>query len=317
MFKRNKQSTADLAAQLQTLSGTQKFEKDPTEWVLTSDKAGNGAATIRFLPAKGENGELIPFVKIYNHSFKDPSTGKWYIENCTTTIGGAYDDCPVCSTNGALFKAGQDGDEAAKKLSSARSRKLSYWANIVVIKDEANPEAVGKVFKYRFGKKIFEKIQAALSPTIDEIEPIVVTDVFEGANFYLKVKQVAGFANYDDSVFGPVSELFKGDEEKLEAVWNAMHPLKTITDEKQFKSKEDQFKSYARATGATATRRETSAEREVREAQAENPTRVHKEPEKVDLTEDIPFDTPVTGGKEDGVSGDVADDLDAFLASLD
>lgn len=316
MFKRNKQSTADLAAQLATLSGTQKFEKDPAEWVITTDKAGNGAATIRFLPAKGENGEMVPFVKIYNHSFKDPSTGKWYIENCTTTIGGSYDDCPVCSTNGALFKAGQDGDEAAKKLASARARKLSYWANIVVIKDEANPAAVGKVFKYRFGKKIFEKIQGALSPTIDEMEPVIVTDVYDGANFYLKVKQVAGFANYDDSVFGPVSELFKGDEDKLAEVWNAMHPLKDIVAEKQFKSKEDQFKSYARATGANATRRETTAEREVREAQAEQPTRQHQNPApSVVQTDDIPFDDSTT--KADATSGNIADELDDFLNSLD
>jgi hypothetical protein len=316
MFTRNKQSTADLAAQLATLSGTQKFEKDPTEWVLTSDKAGNGAATIRFLPAKGENGELVPFVKIYNHSFKDPVTNKWYIENCATTIGGSYDDCPVCSTNGALFESGKAGNKADADLASKRSRKLSYWANIVVIKDEANPEAVGKVFKYRFGKKIFEKIQAAAAPTIEEIQPIVVTDVFDGANFYLKVKQVSGFANYDDSVFGPVSELFGGDEAKLEAVWKGMHPLKPITDEKQFKSKEDLEKSYARATGATAARKPTAMEREVAEAQAQNPTRVHKEPAKtVVQTDDIPFDEPT--GKAGGAEPDVADDLDAFLASLD
>ena len=309
MFKRNKQSTADLAAQLQQLSGTQKFEKDASEWQITTDKAGNGAATIRFLPAKGEDGELVPFVKIYNHSFKDPTTNKWYIENCSTTIGGAYDDCPVCSTNGALFESGKAGNKADADLASKRSRKLSYWANIVVIKDEANPEAVGKVFKYRFGKKIFEKIQAAIAPTIDEIEPIIVTDVFEGANFYLKVKQVSGFANYDDSVFGPVSELFKGDETKLAEVWDAMHPLKDIVAEKNFKSKEDQFKSYARATGATAARRETTDEREVREAKSENPTRFHKEPEKSTAqTEDIPFDEPNTN---------VASELDDFLASLD
>lgn len=312
MFTRNKQSTADLAAQLATLSGTQKFEKDPTEWVITSDKAGNGAATIRFLPAKGENGELIPFVKIYTHSFQDPVTKKWYIENCATTIGGAYDDCPVCSSNNALYESGKAGNKADADLASKRARKLSYWANIVVIKDEANPEAVGKVFKYRFGKKIFEKIQTALSPTIDELSPIDVTDVFEGANFYLKVKKVSNFPNYDDSAFGPVSELFGGDEAKLKAVWEGMHPLKPITDAKQFKSKEDLFKSYARATGATATRRETPAEREVREAQAESPTRVHKEPAKeVVQTDDIPFDEPKAP------DADVADDLDAFLASLD
>lgn len=315
MFQRNKQSTADLAAQLQSLSGTQKFEKDPSEWTLTVDKAGNGSATIRFLPAKGENGEMTPFVVMKSHSFKDPDTGKWYIENCPTTIGGAYDDCPVCRNNGPIFEAGKT-DKAKKDLASARARKVSYWANIVVIKDDANPEAVGKVFKYRFGKKIFEKIQTALTPAIEELAPLVVTDVFEGANFYLKAKKVSGYANYDDSVFGPKCELFGGDEAKLEAVWNAMHPLKPITAEKEFKSVADLEKSYARATGAQATRKPTAMEREVQEAQTSNPTRVHQEPVNQPQTDDIPFDTdePVKGG----VSGDDAgDDLDAFLASLD
>lgn len=311
MFKRNKQSTAELAAQLQQLSGTQKYEKDPAEWQVTTDKAGNGSATIRFLPPKGENGEVLPFVKMFNHSFKDPATGKWYIENCSTTIGGSYDDCPVCSTNGALYKAGEAGDEAAKKLASARSRKLSYWANIVVIKDEANPEAVGKVFKYRFGKKIFEKIQNALVPTIEEMQPLDVTDVFDGANFYIKVKKVAGFPNYDDSVFGPTSELFGGDEAKLEVVFNAMHSLNDIVAEKQFKSKEEQEKQYARATGGSAARRETLAEREVREARDETPTRVHQNPApEVEQTDDIPFET---GSASSGVD---VDELDDFLKSL-
>lgn len=311
MFKRNTGNTAALAQQLQSLSGSQKFEKDPAEWTLTTDKAGNGSATIRFLPAKGENGEVVPFVKMYNHSFKDEATGKWYIENCPTTIGKAYDDCPVCRGNNALFEAGKAGNKAAAEKASKRARKLSYWANIVVIKDENNPEAQGKVFKYRFGKKIFEKIMAAADSKIEEIPSIDVTDVFEGANFYLKVKQVSGFANYDDSTFGPSSELFKGDEKELKRVWDEMHALSKIAAEDKFKSTEDLQKSYDRATGATASRRETAMEREVREAREEQPTRVHQEPAVSNQSDDIPFDDVPAAE-----SGSAEDDIDAFLASL-
>lgn len=312
MFKRNPKSATQLAEQLQQLSGSQKFEKDPAEWTITTDKAGNGSATIRFLPAKGENGEVVPFVKVYNHSFKDPATGKWYIENCPTTLGRPYDDCPVCRSNGPLYEAGKNGDKASADLASKRSRKLSYWANIVVIKDENNPEAQGKVFKYRFGKKIFEKIQAMADSKIEEIPSMDVTDVFEGANFYLKVKQVSGFANYDDSTFGPQSELFKGDEDKLKAVWDGMHSLKEITADKHFKATTDLEKSYARATGATAARKPTAMEREVAEAQREAPTRVHQQPAVEPETDDIPFDD-----KPSEKNGAVEDDIDAFLSSLE
>lgn len=312
MFKRNTKTTADLAAQLQQLSGTQKFEKDPNEWTITTDKAGNGQAVIRFLSNKEEHGDTVPFVKIFAHSFQDPKSGKWYIENCPTTIGGAYDDCPVCRTNGPLFEAGKT-DKATADLASKRSRKLSYWANIVVLKDDANPEAVGKVFKFRFGKKIFEKIQAAATPAMDEIKPVDVTDVFDGASFLLKVKKVSGFPNYDDSMFAPTSELFGGDEDKLAKVWDTMHVLNKVVAPDQFKSTADLDKSYNRATGGSATRRETAMEQEVREAQTSNPTRVHSEPAGQSQTDDIPFDQTATGG----ASGeDAGDDLDEFLKSL-
>lgn len=316
MFKRNQKSAAQLQEQLKELSGSQKFEKDPTEWTMTVDKAGNGSAVIRFLPATGEGEEVIPFVKMYSHSFKDPKTNKWYIENCPTTIGKPYDDCPVCSGNSALFEAGKT-DKAIKDIASSRSRKLSYWANIVVVKDEANPEAVGGVFKYRFGKKIFEKIEAALNPDLDEESPILVTDVYEGANFLLKAKKVSGFQNYDDSRFvSQTSELFDGDEEKLNKAWASMHPLKPIVAEKQFKSKAELDKSYARATGGTAARKETTGEREVREAREESPTKTYENPKSSVVEDDsLPFDTDVKTGNE-SVSDDM-DDIQSFLDGLE
>lgn len=316
MFKRNQKSAAQLQEQLKELSGSQKFEKDPTEWTMTVDKAGNGSAVIRFLPATGEGEEVIPFVKMYSHSFKEPKTNKWYIENCPTTIGKPYDDCPVCSGNSALFEAGKT-DKAIKDYASSRSRKLSYWANIVVIKDEANPEAVGGTFKYRFGKKIFEKIEAALNPDLEEESPILVTDVYEGANFHLKAKKVSGFQNYDDSKFvSQTSELFGGDEEKLNKAWAAMHPLKPIVAEKQFKSKAELDKSYARATGGTAARKETTGEREVREAREETPTKVYENPKNAVVEDDsLPFDTDVKSGN--GSASDDIDDIQSFLDGLD
>jgi hypothetical protein len=316
MFKRNQKSAAQLQEQLKELSGSQKFEKDPTEWTMTVDKAGNGSAVIRFLPATGEGEEVIPFVKMFSHSFKEPKTNKWYIENCPTTIGKPYDDCPVCSGNSALFEAGKT-DKAIKDYASSRSRKLSYWANIVVIKDEANPEAVGGTFKYRFGKKIFEKIEAALNPDLEEESPILVTDVYEGANFHLKAKKVSGFQNYDDSKFvSQTSELFGGDEEKLNKAWAAMHPLKPIVAEKQFKSKAELDKSYARATGGTAARKETTGEREVREAREETPTKVYENPKNAVVEDDsLPFDTDAKAGN--GSARDDIDDIQSFLDGLD
>jgi hypothetical protein len=303
MFKRNPNTAVNLAQQLQSMSGGKGYEKDLTEWSLTTDKAGNGVAIIRFLPAKGENGEVVPFIKVYSHRFKDEATGKWFIDNCPTTIG--RDDCPVCAANSEMWNS---GSEEKKDKARGRKRKISYWANIVVIKDDANPEAVGKTFKYRFGQKIFEKIMAAASPEMDEETPIDVTDVFDGANFFLKCKQVGGFANFDDSKFGSPSVLFNGDEDKLKAVWDGMHPLQKIIAADQFKSADELSKNFARVTGANA-RRETSGEREVREARQENPTRVHEEPAGAVQTDDIPFD--VTPGSN------VGDEIDDFLKSLE
>lgn len=320
MFKRNPNSAAKLQEQLKELGGSQKFEKNPNEWQPTTDKAGNGEATIRFLPAKGENGEIVPFVKVYNHSFKDPVTNKWYIENCPTTNGAGYDDCPVCRGNNALFEAGKAGDTAAKELASKRSRKLSYYANVVVLKDEANPAAQGKVFVFRFGKKIFEKIQAAADSKIEEIPSMDVTDVFEGANFYIRIKQVSGFANYDDSTFGPASELFKGDETKLKEVWDGMHKLQDYVAPDKFKPLPKLEEQYARATGATASRKESAVEREVREAREDNTTRIHenKEDESDSIfAEDTPAPTPAKKAEPVAAQGDAEDDIDAFLASLD
>lgn len=240
-FKRR--SPTDLANKLQDMTNRQDFS-DAAEWKLSTDKLGNGSAVIRFLPPKEEDG--VPFVKIYAHGFKEK--GKWFIENCPTTIGEQA--CPVCSANSELWNS---GIESNKDLARQRKRKLSYWANIVVIKDEAKPDNEGKVFKYRFGSKILEKIAAASESDPDlGTEGFDPTCVFEGANFLLKAKRVSNFPNYDDSKFGKQSELFDGDEDKLGAVYDELHDLSAIVAPKEFKTETELKAKLAQVLGAAS-----------------------------------------------------------------
>lgn len=238
MFKRK--SPAKLQEKLEQMT-TKKSYDNADEWKLSTDKLGNGSAVIRFLPAKGEDD--LPFVKIFTHGFKE--NGNWFIEACPSTIDLP---CPCCAANGELWKTeNEDNQNIARK----RKRTLSYWANIVVLKDEANPDNEGKVFKYRFGKKILDKItQAAQADEDLGVAGMDVTCVFEGAPFSLKAKKVSGFPNYDDSKFGASSELYNGDETKLGEVWEAMHDLSAIIAPSAFKSEADLKKRFLQVTGA-------------------------------------------------------------------
>ena len=254
MFKKKSktESTAFLA-KLDAIAGKKNnFEADPNEWTVTKDPAGNGSAMFRFLPAKDEGDEDVPFVRIYNHGYKH--NGQWYIENCPTTIN---EKCPQCEANSELW---QSGLESNKKLASDRKRKLSYWANIIILQDKANPETEGKVFKFRFGDKIMKKIVAMGNPEFDGEKPIDVTDVFEGANFMLKVEKISGQANYDKSKFGSISELYDGDEEKLKAVFNSMHALKPIASTDKFKSYKDLEAKVKKVLGGSAPIRPATVE---------------------------------------------------------
>lgn len=235
IFKRKDPS--QLQQQLATFSAKGKgFESDGTEWKLAQDKSGNGAAVIRFLPAASD--EATTFVKLVNHGFA--MNGKWYIENCTSTHGD-YDSCPACQ-----WLKDQNWDyknEADKKAmyASGVTRKTSFWANILVIKDPANPENEGKVFKMRFGKKIMDKVQAEVdvNPDLGEI-PCDVTCPFDGKNFVMKVKKVSGNNNFDDSSFQKQSEIENINDEAYQAkLMSEMHDIMSLVAKDKFKSKEE------------------------------------------------------------------------------
>ena len=218
---------------------------DDRLWKLDVDKSGNGYAVIRFLPAP--DGEDLPFVKLYSHAFQGP--GGWYIENSLTTLGGKD---PVSVHNTLLWNNGTDqGKETARK----QKRKLTYISNIYVVKDPANPENEGKVFLYKYGKKIFDKLTAAMQPEFEDEEAIDPFDFWQGANFKLKAKNVAGYRNYDSSEFAAVCPLLK-DDEAMEGLWKKQYSLAELVAADQFKSYEDLKKRLDYVLGNKSTVRQ-------------------------------------------------------------
>ena len=201
---------------------------DERFWKPEVDASGNGYAVIRFLPAP--EGQTVPWAKVYSHAFQGP--GGWYIENSLTTIN---EKDPVGEVNRGLWNTGDDAD---KDTARRQKRKLSYYSNILVVKDPKHPENEGKTFLYKYGKKIHDKILAAMQPEFQDETPVNVFDFWEGANFKLKIKKVAGFWNYDSSEFDSISAL-SSDDTELEAIWNKEHSLEAFTSKDQFKTYEE------------------------------------------------------------------------------
>jgi len=267
-------SFANLKKQSKLGSLTQKLVKevekmnntggqgDDRLWKLECDKSGNGYAVIRFLPAP--NGEDLPFVKLYSHAFQGP--GGWYIENSLTTLGQKD---PVSEHNTLLWNNGTDaGKDAARK----QKRKLTYISNIYVVKDPANPENEGKTFLYKYGKKIFDKLTAAMQPEFEDEEAIDPFDFWQGANFKLKAKNVAGYRNYDSSEFAAVSPLLK-DDEALEAIWEKEYSLEEHVAADQFKSYDELKTRLGYVLGNKQVRNDAeTVEQEFEEVKASSPT---------------------------------------------
>jgi len=223
-MKKNRMANLEsLSKQVEKLAEKPSYE-DERIWKLERDKSGNGYAVIRFLPAAKD--EDVPWIRVWTHGFKGP--GGWYIENSLTTLGK---DDPVSKANTALWNSGIDSD---KNIARERRRKLNYYSNIYVVEDSMNPENEGKVFLFRYGKKIFEKITGVMNPEFQDETPLNPFDFWEGANFKIKMRQVDGFPNYDKSEFTDPCPLDK-DEKKMEEVWGQQHSLNDIIAEKNFK----------------------------------------------------------------------------------
>ena len=216
---------------------------DERLWKPELDKSGTGSAVIRFLPAV--DGEELPWTKLWKHAFQGP-TGKWYIENSLTTLNQKD---PVSEHNTQLWNTGLESD---KETARKQKRKLEYYSNIYVVNDPKHPENNGKVFLFRYGKKIFDKIMAAMQPEFEDETPINPFDFWEGANFKLKIRKVDGYWNYDKSEFDSVSALLD-DDAKLDATWKTQYPLADFHAPSNFKSYEELKKRLDDVLSGTVT----------------------------------------------------------------
>jgi len=242
-LKRSSKSAYDkIVAETNKLqSGNQSGGADTRFWQPEVDKAGNGYAVIRFLPSP--KGEDLPWVRLFSHGFQGP--GGWYIENSLTTLN---EKDPVGEYNSMLWNR---GDEAGKEQARKQKRKLNYIANIYVVKDPAHPENDGTVRLYKFGKKIFDKINDMMSPEFEDEDPINPFDFWEGANFKMKIRNVEGYRNYDKSEFDSVSALSEDDDE-LEKIWSSQYSLQEFVDPKNFKTFAELQTRLNRVLGTTA-----------------------------------------------------------------
>ena len=278
--------TAKLVSQVEKMNKGSNGVDDRL-WKPEVDKAGNGYAVVRFLPAP--DGEDLPWAKLYTHAFQGP--GGWFIENSLTTLGQKD---PVSEYNSQLWNTGVDSD---KEVARKQKRKLSYYSNVYVVKDPSNPANEGKVFLFRYGKKIFDKITAAMQPEFEDETPINPFDFWQGANFKIKIKKVAGYWNYDSSEFSAPEALLGGDDDALEALWKQEYSLAEIVAPDQFKSYEDLKKRLDYVLGISGTPKRQDPEVMDEEVTYEPPAR-----EPVAVAADAPSSVNTDDDEEDALS---------------
>ena len=249
---------------------------DERLWKPELDKSGNGYSVIRFLPSP--EGEDLPWAKVWNHAFQGP-TGQWYIENSLTTIGQKD---PVSEYNSKLWNSGIESD---KEIARKQKRKLQYFSNILVVSDPKHPENEGKVFLFRYGKKIFDKIMEAMQPAFPDDTPINPFDFWEGADFKLKIRKVDGFWNYDKSEFSAPSPI-ADDESKIESIWKSQYSLAELTSSSNFKSYDELSTRFHAVISGTTTVGNVSEE-------------MDDEPVATPVVDTKPVESPVTSKEEE------------------
>lgn len=268
----SKSSLEKLTQELGKLAPGATDSKDSRFWYPNVDKAGNGYSVIRFLPPAAN--EEVPFVRIFEHAFKGP-TGLWYFENSLTTIG---QNDPVGEMNSVLWNTSDDDNSPGRKQARDQKRKLCFIANIYVIQDSINPENNGKVFLFKFGKKIFDKLNEAMNPQFADEKPLNPFDFWAGADFKLKIRNVEGYRNYDKSEFATPTPMADDDSE-LEAIWNQEHSLKTFIDPSNFKNYDELKRKLDKVLGLDgASKLNQARTRQPKETDEELPERVASTP---------------------------------------
>ena len=264
------------AVRVENAPQEKKSYVDNRLWKPELDQSGNGYAVIRFLPSP--EGEDLPWAKLWNHAFQGP-TGQWYIENSLTTIGQKD---PVSEYNSKLWNSGVESD---KEIARKQKRKLQYFSNILVVSDPKRQENEGKVFLFRYGKKIFDKIMEAMQPAFPDDTPINPFDFWEGADFKLKIRKVDGFWNYDKSEFAAASPI-ADDESKIETIWKSQYSLAEKLDASNFKSYDELSTRFHAVISGTTTVGNVSEQLE-------------DEPVATPVVDTKPVESPVTSKEEE------------------
>lgn len=276
--------------------GEKKSYADDTMWKPELDKTGNGFAVVRFLPTP--EGEEMPWVSYFDHGFQGP--GGWYIEKSLTTLNKKD---PVSEYNSALWNT---GIEANKEIARKQKRRLHYVSNVYVVSDPKNPDNEGKVFKYRYGKKIFEQLKEAISPAFEDEQAINPFDLREGANFKIKIRKVDGYWNYDKSEFDSVAPLFD-DEEKLNTIYNSAYSLSDVIAPSEFKTYEELKEKLDRVLGLTGS---------VSNATAESVAEDLDEVPWSDVNKESVADEPVISSADSSLSSSDDDDAMDYFKKL-
>lgn len=276
-----------LSEQLEKMNTNSTSYVDDRIWSVVPDKAGNYNGIIRFLPAP--KGEDNPFVRKWNHGFQN-AQGRWFIHDCPTTIGK---QCPVCEANSILWNSGNEEDKKLVSGQNGRKRKLSYYANILVIKDPNNKDNEGKVFLFRYGKQIHEKIQQMLKPEYDDESPVDIFDFWNGANFHIRCrKNEGGYPTYVDSKFSDPSELMNGDDQLLEKIWNSEHSLEEFISPDNFLPYDEMKEKLEEFLGMTGSP-QVKAEDVTLESMKQKPAPSIKQKAAIEDDELPPFNTMV------------------------
>jgi len=297
-LKNRESAMQNMVTSLQTEINQQtRGGDDDRIWKPKMGSDNTGYAVVRFLP--GSDVSKTPWVRMYDHGFQGPS-GKWYIENSLTTIGQKD---PVSEYNSRLWN---NGTEAGKEQARKQKRRTSYYANVLVIKDPANPQNEGKVKLYKFGQKIFDKLMGAMQPEFADEDPVNPFDLFEGANFRIKLKMVGGYWNYDASDFERPSPLSE-DESKLEQVFNAQHDVHALIADDQFKTYEELQQKLNEVLGETSP---------APVAQAAAPVAAAPVQEKSEFDDYFKADKPTSEGSTTSASNDDDEDLESYFKSL-
>ena len=299
-LKQNRAAAISKLVNAAEKTGGTKTYGDDRLWAPTVDKTGNGYAIIRFLPAK--EGEDLPWVRYWDHGFKGPS-GRWYIENSLTSIGQTD---PVSELNSVLWNSGNEKD---KEVARDRKRRLHYVSNILVVSDPANPSNEGKVFIFKFGKKIFDKINDLMQPQFQDETPVNPFDFWGGANFRLKIRNFEGYRNYDKSEFDKPTELFDGNDARLEEIYGQLHSLSDFVDPKNYKSYTELKKKLIEVLGEEAVNGSASvAYAPVAEVNVGRAVEAQSTPATGSSYEEVNDDIPFTSdnGSTDGDDDDIS-----------